>query len=301
MWHEKYRWLIAGISVIIAAFLLYSVFGYSFNISTENSNPTEAYFCPADDCFGIIASYISNATEVDCALYTLNSAVIENALRETDARLVSNEKCPEGIECRAKPSYRRGLMHNKFCVLDNSIVITGSFNPNENSKSYRNNAVVLYSRVLANVYSKEFEELWSGEFGKGGKGSAQVMLKDNSGDYKTSLPELSDGQFCQTSSIISRIVHNSNMAEVYFCPEDECQTHLIEKIGKAEKSIYFLVYSFTDNEIADELLGKIGEGVIVRGFLTSRRTASGAYIPSLKKRQMFRYMAKGFCTTRYSS
>jgi len=247
---KKYHCLIAGISVILAAFLLYSALGYTFAIQSEASKATEAYFCPSDDCFNVLASYISNATEVDCALYALNSASILNALKSNNARLVSDTEL-KGINSVVKPSYKKGLMHNKFCVLDDSIVITGSFNPNENSKIYRNNVAVLYSRVLAKAYSKEFEELWNGEFGGGAKGSAKVMI-------------------------------NNNQAEAYFCPEDNCQMHLIEEITKANSSIYFMTYSFTDNDIADELLGKQEEGVIVRGFFDKSQNSKWSVYPMLE-------------------
>ncbi|HII15047.1 MAG TPA: hypothetical protein HA362_01930 [Nanoarchaeota archaeon] len=246
---KKYQCLIAGILVIMAPFLL----GCSFNAPGESSKASEAYFCPEDDCFGIIASYIRNASKADCALYTLNSAGIENALKETESRIVSDGKCINGIECKPKPPYNRGLMHNKFCILDDSIVITGSFNPNEKSGGYLNNVVVLHSKVLAEAYSKEFEELFSGKFGAGKKGSASAVL-------------------------------NGSRAEAYFCPEDNCQTHLLEEIGTAEKSVYFMVYSFTDNEIANELLGKTKEGVVVKGFFDKSQNTKWSVYPKLENK-----------------
>lgn len=221
---RKYCLLIAGIAVIAAAFFAYfALYGFA----QEEQFKAEAYFCPADDCFNLFASYILNATKADCALYTLNSDKIENALKSTDSRLVTDENCIGGIECRAKPPYKRGLMHDKFCILDDSIVITGSFNPNDKSKSYRNNVVVSHSRNLAKEYSREFEELWKGEFGSGKKGGSNI---------------------------------------VFFCPEDDCQKHLIEELGKAKASIYFFVYSFTDKDIANELLGKKEDGIAVSGL-----------------------------------
>ncbi|MFH1066009.1 MAG: phospholipase D-like domain-containing protein [Nanoarchaeota archaeon] len=248
---KKYQCLIAGIFVIMAAFTAY----FALNgIAEEESIQTEAYFCPSDDCFGIIASYISNASKADCAFYTLNSALIENALRRTDSRMVSNEKCPSGVECRAKPSYRRGLMHDKFCILDGSIVITGSFNPNEKSKSYRNNVIVLHSVEIAKEYSKEFNEMWGGSFGAGKKGGSK---------------------------------------SVFFCPEDECRKHLIEELDKAEESIYFMTYSFTDNAIANELPGKIGEGVIVRGFFDKAQNTKWSVYPMLEAKADVRVYDKG--------
>lgn len=232
----KYLLLAAvGIAVIAAAF------AYSSLDPNEEQIKTEAYFCPSYDCFSLFASLISNSSKADCAFYTLNSDKIENALKAVNARLVTNEKCPIG-NCKSRPSYNRGLMHNKFCILDDSTAITGSFNPNENSKSYLNNVVVLHSKQLAEEYSAEFEELWDGVFDAGKKGISKT---------------------------------------VFFCPEDNCQKHLLDEIGKAEESIYFMTYSFTDNEIADALLGK--EDVIVRGFFDKAQNTKWSVYERLKK------------------
>ncbi len=237
----KYLWIaIVCIAVIAAAF-----FAYALLYADEEPVRTEAYFCPADDCFSIIASLIAASQKADCAFYTLNSAKIENALKAVEARIVADEKCPASIECKSKPSYKRGLMHNKFCILDDSIIITGSFNPNEKSKSYLNNVVVLHSAGLANEYSKEFEELWEGTFGGGKKAGGRL---------------------------------------VFFCPEDDCQKHLLEELEKAKSSIYFMAYSFTDNEIADELLGKTKEGVIVRGFFDKSQKSKWSVYNNLEKK-----------------
>lgn len=246
----KLLWFgIAALIIIAAAFASCHAFN---NIPEETAKQTGVYFCPADDCFSIIASLISSSSKADCAFYTLNSADIENALKAVNARLAADDKCPADIECKSKPSYQRGLMHNKFCVLDNA-VITGSFNPNEKSKSYLNNVVVLYSKELAKAYADEFNELWEKEFGSGKKASHnKVML-------------------------------NGNKIEAYFCPEDECQKRLLDELEKAEKSIYFMAYSFTDNEIANELLGKAKEGVIIRGFIESSQNSKWSVYDDLEK------------------
>ncbi|MDD4877691.1 MAG: phospholipase D-like domain-containing protein [Candidatus Nanoarchaeia archaeon] len=248
---RKIHLAIAVTAVIMASLIAY--FALS-GFAGEEPFRADAYFCPADDCFALIAGLISNSTKADCAFYTLSSFQIENALMKAESRMVSDEKCPDGVECRAKPSYRRGLMHDKFCILDDSIVITGSFNPNEKSKSYRNNVAVLRSENIAKEYSKEFEELWGGDFGGGRKGSSE---------------------------------------SVFFCPEDNCQNHLLEELEKAEESIYFLVYSFTDNEIADELLGKMGKGVIVRGFFDKSQNSKWSVYPKLEGKADVKVYDKG--------
>lgn len=55
---------------------------------------------------------------------------------------------------------RGGLMHDKFCVIDNQVVITGSYNWTDNAE-YRNdeNIVVLRDPVQATNYSVEFRRL----------------------------------------------------------------------------------------------------------------------------------------------
>jgi len=59
-----------------------------------------------------------------------------------------------------KRGQRGGLMHNKFCVLDNQVVITGSYNWSDNAE-FRNdeNVTVEYDPKQATKYSLEFRRL----------------------------------------------------------------------------------------------------------------------------------------------
>lgn len=69
---------------------------------------------------------------------------------------------------------------------------------------------------------------------------------------------------------------NSNVIkrpEVYFCPAEDCKGALIENLNKAEKSIYFLSYSFTDNETADLLIEKSKE-IEIKGVMEKQGTTS---------------------------
>ena len=136
-------------------------------------------------------------------------------------------------------------MHNKFCVIDTNIVITGSFNPTDNDNNYNNNnVVVIYSNTLASNYEDEFNELSNGKFGKGSKVKYPV------------------------------IYINDIKIENYFCPEDDCASHIVDLIKNAESSIYFMSFSFTNEEIADALVMK--DSVDVRGIFDSSQS-SGKY------------------------
>ncbi|OCA75436.1 phospholipase D-like domain-containing protein [Chryseobacterium arthrosphaerae] len=63
---------------------------------------------------------------------------------------------------KLKRGARGGLMHNKFCVIDNQIVITGSYNWSDNAE-FKNdeNITVEYDPKQATKYSVEFRNLTS--------------------------------------------------------------------------------------------------------------------------------------------
>ena len=59
------------------------------------------------------------------------------------------------------------LSHNKFCVIDDRIITTGSMNPTDNgADKNNNNLLVIYSKYLSLNYEDEFKELWNGSFGE---------------------------------------------------------------------------------------------------------------------------------------
>lgn len=61
---------------------------------------------------------------------------------------------------KIKRAQRGGIMHNKFCVIDNQVVITGSYNWSDNAE-FRNdeNVTVEYDPKQATKFSIEFRRL----------------------------------------------------------------------------------------------------------------------------------------------
>ena len=138
-----------------------------------------------------------------------------------------------------KSSY--ALMHNKFCILDNEIVVTGSMNPTNNGVyKNNNNMIIIFSKYLARNYLEEFYEIKNGIYGKGDE------------------------------TKYTKIYLNNKKIENYFCPEDNCKDRIIEKLENAQKSIYFLTFSFTDQDIADELIYQ-SKRIEVKGIMEERR------------------------------
>lgn len=216
----------------------------------EISKKPEVYFCPKDDCGKMLEMHIKSANfSAHCAFYDIN---LRNVIRElaekskaADVKLVidkSNYKEQvKGNGMRLDTDAQ--LMHNKFCVIDKGIVITGSFNPTNNDNYLNNNnMVVVYSRALARNYEDEFSELWSGQFGKGSNTKNPV------------------------------IYINSMKTENYFCPEDKCASRIIDLVKNAKSSIYFMSFSFTNEEIADALIKR--DGLDIRGVFDSSQSSS---------------------------
>lgn len=70
----------------------------------------------------------------------------------------------DGIPFKAVRGSRGGLMHNKYCVIDNQIVITGSYNWSENAENKNDeNTAVMYDFDGASDYSVEFRKMFCSE------------------------------------------------------------------------------------------------------------------------------------------
>jgi phosphatidylserine/phosphatidylglycerophosphate/cardiolipin synthase-like enzyme len=134
---------------------------------------------------------------------------------------------------------RNAIMHNKFLVIDGEWVWAGSWNLTVNC-TYRNNnnAQLIHSPELAKNYQTKFNAMFEdGQFGP----------KRKSG---TTTPVLTI---------------NGVRVENYFSPEDKISTKLVPLIKTAKKSIHFLAFSFTHEEIGKAMLTQAKNGVEVRG------------------------------------
>ena len=66
-----------------------------------------------------------------------------------------------GISVKIDDSVRYH-MHHKFCVIDKSVVVTGSFNWTDQAVNHnQENLLFIENKELAAKYSNEFEKLWN--------------------------------------------------------------------------------------------------------------------------------------------
>jgi len=203
---------------------------------------------------------IGAGRQVDVAAYDLNLWSIRDALltvarRGVPVRVVAESDHldrPEFQDLRAAGipvvgDGREGLMHHKFVVIDGYEVWTGSMNFTLNG-AYRNdnNLLRLRSTRLAEDYTAEFEEMFSGHhFG----------------------PDVGE------STPYPQVSLNGRPVEVWFSPDDHPLTRLLDLVGRAQKQVLFLAFNFTDDALATRLVALHAQGVEVRGVFEARQVA----------------------------
>jgi len=216
-------------------------------ITEITDTPINVYFCEQTDCDKILAEHINNSENANCALYSLTSNTVKEALKKKNARIVidyRNKKQATGLQY--KSIYQeKAAMHNKFCIIDNKI-ITGSYNPHSQTA---NNMIIIPSPTLAHNYLEEFNELW---------GTTKSRKTKN-----------------------TRIYLNTTLIENYFCPEDNCKEKVTGTISAANKSIHFMTYSFTDDKIGRILLEK-SRKITVKGIFDKSQINKWSEHPKLK-------------------
>ncbi|MBU4493579.1 MAG: hypothetical protein KKA61_04360, partial [Nanoarchaeota archaeon] len=135
----------------------------------EYKDVPKVFFCPQDDCEGELFKAINKAkSSVHCAFYDFDLERSINVLNEKsktmDIKLVVDDANFDNVKHLkfAIKDSSSGLMHNKFCIIDNKIILTGSFNPTENG-AYKNNnnLIIIESFYLSKNYEDEFKELWN--------------------------------------------------------------------------------------------------------------------------------------------
>ena len=132
----------------------------------------------------------------------------------------------------------QNIMHNKFYIFDNKIVITGSANLSHTDMSgfNSNSVVVINSKETAGVYKQEFEQMFRGKFH----------------NDKTAIPD-------------KHINLQGTEINIYFSPKDKAvENAVIPLIRNSKKYIYIPVFVLTDKKIVSELISALKRGVDVK-------------------------------------
>jgi phosphatidylserine/phosphatidylglycerophosphate/cardiolipin synthase-like enzyme len=226
--------------------------------SNPNRNPGPSLLGGPDELLqeAIDEAHLSvDAAFYDMNLYNIRDALIEARERGVTVRLVLEGDNYEDEELRLLLASgiqivvdeRRDLMHNKFVVVDHYEVWTGSMNLTvTDAYGNRNNLVAIRSTDLAQNFLAEFEEMFlTNAFGP-------------SSTANTLDPEL---------------MIDGHVVETFFSPEDETLTRLVELVSRAEESVYFMVFSFTSDDLSAAISAASDRGVLIQGVMDASQAA----------------------------
>ncbi|NNJ11743.1 phospholipase [Chloroflexales bacterium ZM16-3] len=212
----------------------------------------------------IIADIDAAARSVDMATYEYNLSSIAQALvrakkRGVQVRLALDREnlddpvmskwagAVQGAKIPVTWEDTTAFLHSKFIIIDGRVVWTGSWNATIND-TYRNNNNLLRittPAVVAN-YQAEFAQMAESRFGT----------------HKTA----------QTPNPLVRV--GGERIENYFSPKDGVRQHVVSWIETATKSVDFLAFSYTSDDIGDAMIARQRAGVPVRGVF-EKRNAQG--------------------------
>lgn len=148
-------------------------------VGISNSKNIQPFFCPADSCANRLSQKISGAkTTVDVAIYSFTSEEIKTALinaknngvtvrvlfdaGQAKSQYSVDEKLQNAGISVKRMDLERGILHDKFAVIDSQTVATGSFNYSNNADEYnKENLVFIADAAIARQYTAEFENLWN--------------------------------------------------------------------------------------------------------------------------------------------
>jgi len=155
-------------------------------------NVRMALFFPDDETsFDHFYRLLSDAKRsLDICVFTITDDRVSHLIQKAHdrgvvVRLVTDDEKAEDLGADVHTLKSKGIpvridnspafMHHKFCIIDDTILLNGSFNWTRSAATKNNeNVAVLDDPVLISLFKKEFERLWSkfGPLQDGPSGSA---------------------------------------------------------------------------------------------------------------------------------
>jgi phosphatidylserine/phosphatidylglycerophosphate/cardiolipin synthase-like enzyme len=192
---------------------------------------------------------------LDIAAFEFNNPVLTTAVlnahtRGVRVRMVADNQHGVGADSTSYTQFvaagipvvddgRSALMHNKFMIIDGTVVWTGSWNYTIND-TYRNNnnAIALRSRRAVQSYQAEFNEMFERR------------------------------EFGPRSSVGNAVSFNQDGTpiRILFAPEDDVIGAITQELNKATSAIRFMTFSFTVDSIAEVIQSRAAAGAQVQGI-----------------------------------
>lgn len=173
-------------------FLLTLIFSFGFitgiiitQLQNKNQNSTYSYntlafFSPNGSVRNQIIKSINECKKtLDIAIFDLTASDILLALEQAkkrgiDIRIIADSRQAKGIHSTIKTlletgfklkitaGKKGGIMHNKFAIFDDKLLLTGSYNWTKNAEFHNyENAIFTNDLNLIKSFKTEFNKLWN--------------------------------------------------------------------------------------------------------------------------------------------
>jgi phosphatidylserine/phosphatidylglycerophosphate/cardiolipin synthase-like enzyme len=190
-----------------------------------------------------------------------NGKLSQTEIARGDAIIILKNADIPLIDDTADGSKGSGLMHHKFMIIDNKVIVTGSANftlsdihgdfANSETQGNANHVMAIDNRQLASLFTEEFNYMWGD--GVDGKNDSQFGLNK---PYRSS----------QT------ITWDNTQIKVQFSPTSATKNWQVTTnglIGRAiasvTSSINLALFVFSEQELADILETKQQQNVSIKG------------------------------------
>ena len=189
---------------------------------------------------GIIDKNIENKNDYSGTEYSIQK-LGENIIKTDYKAEIEKLNKIKNKEIEFNYDFFKGhIMHNKFCIIDDEIVWTGTVNISSTGTGgfNENNACLIRSKYFAKIFKKEFEQMYTEELFHENKYPIYSKKGIN--------------------------VENKNI-QVYFSPNKYIiNTVIIPEIENAQDYIYLSMFLITNNKIVQTLIDAHNRGVKIK-------------------------------------
>jgi phosphatidylserine/phosphatidylglycerophosphate/cardiolipin synthase-like enzyme len=144
----------------------------------DTTPPPEVYFSPGPDCQNALLRYLGQCKkEMLICVFTISDDKIANLIQEAhkqniDIRIITDDDKTFDKGSDIKQLHEAGIavkmdttpnhMHHKFAIIDENILVTGSYNWTRSAALYNHeNIFVSRHSGIIQKYKDEFEKLWN--------------------------------------------------------------------------------------------------------------------------------------------
>lgn len=147
-----------------------------YNYIRYNNNSIENYFCPEDNCEDHVNFYLERAENNikfmtfsftsdrlgDLIINKSNNIEVKGVFENFQAGSQYSEYQKMKDILNVKKDANPAFLHHKVFIIDDEIVITGSYNPSSSGDKVNDeNMVIIYDKEIASKFLEEFEYVWN--------------------------------------------------------------------------------------------------------------------------------------------